>query len=137
MPWIHLIGPLVMAVGIALMLRGSRRQFEERTRVDGRVLRWDHKKVYGRMPGAELRSLPVVAFTTPDGREIEAMPPYAADRGIYRTGQGVEVFYDPADPEDVRIRLGWLDRPWAMLVVAGGALTFLTLVVPLAFRILA
>ncbi len=46
---------------------------------------------------------PVVAFTTPDGREIEAESRFASNPAPARVGDPVRVFYDPKDP--MRIQL--------------------------------
>ena len=81
------------------------------------------------------RSLPVVRFTTEDGREVEAMPRVALDLGVYRTGLPAEVTYDVDEPQDAQIRLQGAGRH-PVLVILGAAvvgLFFLFVVLPMVF----
>jgi hypothetical protein len=127
------LGPVVLAVGLMLM---RRHDAPRPTQVvsEGTVLRWEHRPVGSTVAPRELGSLPVVRFSTAQGRQVEGMPRWAADRGIYRSGHRVEVRYDHDDPTSFVIRQGWLDRPYAYVVLAGAGLTFLTLVLPLVLR---
>ena len=127
------VGPVLLLVGLLLMRRRDDPGPSQAV-AEGTVMRWDHTPVGATVAPRELRSLPVVRFRTADGTEVEGLPRWAADRGIYRTGHRVEVRYDRDDPSAFRVRQGWLDRPAAYVVLAGAALTFLTLVLPLALR---
>lgn len=106
----------------------------ERVQTVGTVVRWDHQRLgVGDHPG-QTRSLPVVRFTTQDGREVEAMPRLALDLGVYRTGQPAEVLYDPEDPQDVEVRINGTRRPvLVMLLALVAGLLFLFVVLPMIF----
>lgn len=109
-----------------------------RVRTVGTVVRWDHRRVGDGFTPGQTRSLPVVRFTTQDGREVEAMPRLALDLGVYRTGQRTEVLYDPADPQDVEVQINGTRRPLVALAVALVlGLIFLFVVLPLVFSRLA
>lgn len=106
-----------------------------RVTTTGTVVRWDHQRVGGLTAHNKQRSLPVVRFTTEDGRQVEAMPRAAVDLGIYRTGQSAEVTYDVDDPQDVDVRLGGAGRNPVLLMVGAAvvALLFLFVVLPMIF----
>ena len=129
------LGPAVLVVGLLLMRRHDGPD-PSQVVVDGTVLRWEHRRIGSTVAPRELGSLPVVRFSTLEGRQVEGTPRWAADRGVYRSGHEVKVRYDSDNPTSFTVRQGWLDRPYAMLVVIGACLTFLTLVVPLLFRTL-
>lgn len=129
---LSLLGPAVVVVGLLLMRRDQGPRPTQEVS-EGTVLRWDHRRLATTAP-RELRSLPVVRFRTTQGQEVEGRPRWAADRGVYRTGHRVEVRYDRDDPSSFVLRTGWLDKPGAYVVLAGAALTFLTLVLPLVLR---
>lgn len=129
------VGPAVLVLGVLLM-RKNAAPTPSQVLTRGTVLRWDHRRVGSTVAPRTLGSLPVVSFRTEDGREVEGTPQRAADRGVYRSGHQIEVRYQRDDPSVFLIRQGWLDRPYAFLVLAGGALTFLTLVLPLVFSAL-
>ena len=127
------LGPAVLVVGVLLMRRSDAPR-PSQVVTEGTVLRWEHNRIGSTVAPRELGSLPVVAFRTTQGREVEGTPRWAADRGIYRSGHRVEVRYEQDDPTSFAVRQGWLDRPYAYVVLAGVALTFLTLVLPLVLR---
>jgi len=129
------LGPAVLVLGVFLMRRHDG-PTPTQVVVDGTVLRWEHRRTGSTTAPRELRSLPVVRFSTAEGREVEGTPRWAADRGVYRTGHEVEVRYDRDNPTSFAVRQGWLDRPYAMVVLVGVGLTFLTLGLPLLFRAL-
>ena len=47
--------------------------------------------------------MPVVKFTTADGREVEAETGGGTNIKRHQPGQPIEVVYDPANPSDVRV----------------------------------
>ncbi|MGD8148836.1 DUF3592 domain-containing protein [Ornithinimicrobium sp. Y1694] len=92
---------------------------DERLQAVGTVVRWEHGGFGARQGSGERRSVPVVRFTTQDGREVEAMARSAVDLGIYRTGQRAEVRYNPVDPQDVVVNINGSTRPWVMFAILG------------------
>jgi hypothetical protein len=100
------------AAGVLFALAGVRRtiatrRFEARASQAGAQVtdvreRW--------VSGSDSRNrrvwVPVVRFTTADGRTVEAET--GPHRGLRRphAGDPLEVLYDPADPADVRLRSG-------------------------------
>lgn len=127
------LGPVVLVAGVVLMRRSDAPRPTQEV-VEGTLVRWEHRRVGSTVAPRELGSLPVVRFSTAQGRSVEGTPRWAADRGIYRSGHQVEVRYDRDDPASFVVRQGVLDRPYAYVVLAGAGLTFLTLVLPLALR---
>lgn len=106
----------------------------ERIHTMGTVVDWDHHRIGVGPTPEQRRSVPVVRFTTQDGREIESSPSSALDLGIYRTGQAAEVWYDPDDPRDVQVRINGTRRPVLAFVGAAVlALLFLFVALPLIF----
>ncbi len=49
---------------------------------------------------------PNVTFTTADGEELEVNVAECSSPPAYETGDAVEVYYDPANPEAVRLKGG-------------------------------
>ena len=102
-----------------------------RVTTTGTVVRWDHQRVGGFSTHNKQRSLPVVRFTTEDGREVEAMPRVALDLGVYRTGLPAEVEYDVDDPEGAHVRLGGIRRHPVLVFVLSAVVGLILFVVVL------
>lgn len=88
-------------------------------RATGAVIGHSHKRHYGVDNSGGVLAYPVVRFQTEDGRTIEFesglgsnMPP--------KVGEEVEVFYDPARPEEARITVGSAFRraKWPFIIAA-------------------
>lgn len=129
------VGPVLTLLGVGLMIWGEGRRRAGRTRTTGTVVDWQQ---LGLGPPDERvlkrDALPVVRFVTADGREVQGRPVWAADTGFRRTGKQIEVWYRPGRPDDFVVRRSWLDRPFAMVVAVGLALTFFVHGLPLIFR---
>lgn len=88
-------------------------------RTTGTVIGHSHRRRYGMDHGVSVLIYPVVRFQTEDGRTIEFesglgsnMPP--------KVGEEVEVFYDPARPEEARVTVGSAFRraKWPFIIAA-------------------
>jgi len=90
------VGAVLVAIG-ALALRAGRRFDRVARRAPGRVV-----GVAGSGAG-HLVGYPVLRFSLPDGREIEARARSTTTLDALREGQDVTVLYDPADPTRARL----------------------------------
>jgi hypothetical protein len=95
-PAVFLVVGAALIVAAARMRRGDRRFGSVAERATGTVtgVRWRG----GNTPSA----FPIVRFTLPDGRAIEAQSGYGA-RTAPREGSVVDVLYDPDDPTRIEL----------------------------------
>ncbi len=64
---------------------------------------------------------PDVAFTTADGEAIEVNVAECSSPPAYETGDAVELYYNPADPESVRLKGGVAQTIGTVFAVIFGA----------------
>ncbi len=91
-----LLGTIMLIIGLTLAVRRGRRR-RDWVHTRGTVVGWRHSMV-GSVDRDGGVSVPQVAFTTREGREITTGLGYGVDLGVYPTGGEVDVWYDPADP---------------------------------------
>jgi hypothetical protein len=99
------IGILFLVVGV----RGaaSNRAFMRRAqRVQGQVVELRHRWSSSSDGGSSSSWHPVLAFTTADGRRVQAESPIGSSPAPTGQGDWVPVLYDPANPGDVRVDTG-------------------------------
>jgi len=102
---------LVAAVGVLVSLSGVRRliatrRFETRAASAGaEVIDVREEWVQGNR-GQRHLWIPVVRFTTGDGRTVEAETTPHRGFGRPHAGDPLEVLYDPSNAADVRVRTG-------------------------------
>jgi hypothetical protein len=92
-----LIFGAALIVAAARMRRGDRRFAQAAERARGTVVgvRW---RGGNHTPSA----FPVVRYTLPDGRTVEAQSSYGARRAVPE-GTAVDVLYDPANPQRIEL----------------------------------
>ena len=97
-------------------------------RVPGRIvdLREQHSNTMEN-PGSPPGYAPVLAFRTPDGREMQAESPRWSNLNAGKVGQQVDVVYDPADPSEAYI--GSVTGTPVFLYVAGAGIVAVVFVV--------
>ena len=94
-------GALFAGVGIGMRRSQGRFDAARRARVRGR-----HRRPLALAPGTQSSGpiwVPVVRFTTADGRAVEAETGGGTNIKRHKPGQPIEVVYDPANPSDVRV----------------------------------
>jgi hypothetical protein len=94
------IGVLFAGLGVA-MQRGESRFGARAARAAATVT--DVRSRSGGSTSGGVIWVPVVRFTTADGRTVEAETSSGTNRKRHRPGQAIEVLYDPAKPTDVRV----------------------------------
>src|SRR3954447_13614491 len=137
---VFLIPLALAAVGVALVVAGVRSQ-RETTRFTAAARRTTGV-VTGlrRHSGGDARPsvFPVVRFSLPDRRTVEAESRYGAQPPPAREGETVSVLYDPADP--TRMQLDHAEGAGrfysALLVFLGAGLAGLGLLVAVVFYLL-
>lgn len=75
---------------------------------------------------------PNVEYTTAAGETLEVNVPECSSPPAYETGDAVEVYYDPANPESVRLKGGVAQTLGNVFAIVFGALGALLSVVGLA-----
>jgi uncharacterized protein DUF3592 len=134
--WVVLVvAALLVAVGLALLAAGTRtraaaRRFDARAvRVPGVVVELRLARGY-RGPGDVSSGfwVPVLEFTTADGRPIRTAAMYGSVPAPARPGDRVQVVYDPDQPTRAQVA----DRHLA----SGGCLAATTFAVGLALAVL-
>src|SRR4051794_13446489 len=97
------IGILVIVSGIR-SLRAALRFQRKAQQAPGTVteLRWEWTSD-GADNSSSASAFPVVRFTLPDGRMVEAQTAFGSNPPPAREGQAVTVLYDPDDPTYVRL----------------------------------
>lgn len=131
---------VIMLVGLSLLFGGIYNVFEKKRFLDeadsaeGSVISVESYFLRGTGTKSSLKYRPVIRFTAKDGRSTEFAGTSTGDSSVYRTGDTVRVWYNPADPRDAKIG-GW-DALWsgpATAIVIGG-LILLAFAVLYAFK---
>lgn len=95
------VGGLFVVVGVG-MGRGQSRFKANAARAAGTVTDLRSRSTGDHDTGGVIW-VPVVKFTTADGRTVEAETSGGSNVKRYKPGQPIEVLYDPANPADARV----------------------------------
>lgn len=78
---------------------------------------------------------PTVAYTTAEGEAFEVNVAECSSPPAYETGDAVEVYYDPANPESVRLKGGVAQTLGTVFTIVFGGIGALLVVVGLALGV--
>lgn len=101
------LGPGFLVFGLVSWAIDSSRTYLERVHVVGAIRRWD-QEIHRDGDGTSRRFRAEVAYQTPDGQQFRSMARHTSFFTGNRTGQPVDVYYNPLDPSDAVLRLPWL-----------------------------
>jgi Protein of unknown function (DUF3592) len=126
-----LVGLLLAAIGIFIWIR-TRAFISTAQEVKGTVIRMVASS------GSEGGTVyaPVFKFTTMQGQVIEVEERIASNPPEFKTGQVVDILYDPQDPNRARVKK-WFNLYFVPLLLGGMGLIFGCIgVVMLVFKII-
>lgn len=101
-------------------------------RAMGRVVRLEASFSRSSGGGGTTLYCPIIAFTAPDGRQIELPPGFCSSPAAYDVGEAVAVRFDPARPEDAvfggilaRYLIALVFGAFALLLLTGGIIAWI------------
>lgn len=90
--------------------------------VNGTVTGMVERESYDSDSGYSTTYCPAVEYTTTDGQTVEIDLNECSSPPMYSTGDAVEVYYNPANPESARLKGGVMEVVGTVFVVVLGAI---------------